>query len=71
MPFAVWVHLADPLHAGGDAGSGDAAVAAVVDAVDAAGVLHRTTFIVVGAHGLLRGEHGSDGNVGLWEPVVR
>jgi len=71
-PFVAWIHLADPLHAartGGDADAAmaavDAAVAEVLDALEARGT-DDTLVVVAGTHGL-------DGPVsaGLGEEVVR
>jgi hypothetical protein len=74
LPFGVWIHLADPHRAstpqeGVDAV--DAAVGSILDALSQAGVAGRTTVIVAGTHGDLRGAHGGEGNRTLFDEVLR
>lgn len=73
-PFAVWVHLADPLLSETPAAglrTIDTALGALVDAVHDAEATDRTTFIVAGSHGALRGAHGGQGNRTLFDEVIR
>lgn len=64
-PFLAWVHLS------GDTAAIDAAVRAIREAIEDEGVLDETLLVVAGAHGLMRGEHGLRGDVGLYDPAVR
>ena len=73
-PFALWVHLADPMHRDDDLDATnrvDDAVQVVRDAVAEAGVGERTTWVVLGTHGELRGAHGGQGSATLFDEVVR
>jgi hypothetical protein len=73
-PFAVWLHLTDPLkHPDPSAAVADvdAALGAVLDAVDEAGATDRTVVVFAGSHGTLRGEHGGHGNITLFDETVR
>lgn len=73
-PFAVWVHLADPLRADAPEAAVarvDDAVGAVLDAVEEAGASERTALLLVGSHGALRGAHGGEGNRTLYDEVLR
>jgi len=74
VPFFSWVHLADPAQRSDDLAAVaaiDDAVARVVAAVDEAGVGERTTIVVAGSHGELRGAHGAEGSSTLYDEVVR
>ncbi len=72
-PFAVWVHLTDPLYDPDPARAiraVDDAVGMVLDAIDPSARQH-TVVLVAGSHGALRGAHGGQGNRTLYDEVVR
>ncbi|MEN0067492.1 MAG: sulfatase-like hydrolase/transferase [Myxococcota bacterium] len=74
-PFVAWIHLDDPLHSAriGDdpaeaIGNLDAAIGAVVGALEDREVRHRTLLVVAGTHGVTT---TTPPNRTLTEPVVR
>ncbi len=73
-PFAVWLHLTDPLKSpdpSAAVSAVDEAIGRIVDAVAEAGATDRTVVVITGTHGALRGAHGGEGNITLFDEVVR
>lgn len=63
-PFFAWVHLTQ-----GD--ELEPALRTLLEAVEAHGIRGETLVVATGTHGLMRGEHGLRGAVGLYDPVIR